>query len=202
LGSTRNLIGTRAKLGYTVRILDGLIRVAASNRVVVADEGRDEGFISGQFRFVSPRRAKGRFHLDSYVGYRYEDYLNVPAFRLGGDNRLRGYEAGAFVGKNLVATNLEWRSDGIDILSAQVGLAAFYDLGAAADSFSKLVFHQGTGFGFRFLFPQVNRVVLRLDWGLPISGDRKVLPGTFFFTFGQAFPMPSSSGGNSPFVDL
>jgi outer membrane protein assembly factor BamA len=140
----------------------------------------------------------GRLHLDAYLGHRYQDYLNVSPFRLGGNNRLRGYPASHFDGKNLIAANAEFRTPGVDILSAQVGLAAFYDLGAASDEIRSAAFYQGTGAGVRILFPQAERTVMRLDWGLPVSGDRDVLPGAFFFTFGQAFFMPDSSGGGDP----
>lgn len=199
LGSSRDLIGSNVSAGYTVPLGSGLLRVAASNRIVVANEQRHEAFVSARGRIVSPHTAVGRLHLDGYIGHRYQDYLNVAPFRLGGDNRLRGYPASTFDGKNLISGNAEFRTPGIDILSAQVGLAAFYDLGAATDEIKSAAFYQGTGAGVRILFPQVERTVMRLDWGLPVSGDRDVLPGAFFFTFGQAFPMPDSSGGGEAF---
>lgn len=195
LGSSRDLIGSNLSAGYTGAFGNGLFRVGAANRIVVANEHRHEAFVSVRGRITSPRTVAGRLHLDAYFGHRYQDYLNVIGFRLGGDNRLRGYPASTFVGKNLMAANAEFRTSGVDILSAQVGLAAFYDLGAASDEVRSADFYQGTGAGVRILFPQAERTVMRLDWGLPISGDRDVLPGAFFFTFGQAFPMPDSSGG-------
>lgn len=195
LGSSRDLVGTSVSLGYTIPLGDGLVRVGGSNRIVVANQDRHEGFVDASARVASPRFVLGRLHLDGYVGHRYQDYLNVSPFRLGGNGRLRGYPASSFVGKNVAAFNAELRTAGVDILSAQVGLAAFYDLGAAMDVFSEAEFHQGTGLGVRILFPQAERTVLRFDWGLPVSGDRDVLPGAFFFTFGQAFAMPDSSGG-------
>lgn len=199
LGSSRDLIGSNVSAGYTVPLGSGLLRVGASNRIVVANENRHEAFVSVRGRVVSPHTALGRLHLDAYLGHRYYDYLNVSPFRLGGDNRLRGYPASEFDGKNLIAANAEFRTPGVDILSAQVGLAAFYDLGAATDEVARADFYQGTGAGVRILFPQAERTVMRLDWGLPVSGDRDVLPGAFFFTFGQAFTMPDSSGGGEPF---
>lgn len=195
LGSSRDLIGSNLSAGYTTSLGNGLVRVGAAHRIVVANEERHEAFVSVRGRVVSPHVGFGRLHLDAYLGHRYHDYLNVAGFRLGGDNRLRGYPAATFVGKNLVAANAEFRTPGVDILSAQVGLAAFYDLGAANDQLREAAFYQGTGAGVRILFPQAERTVMRLDWGLPVSGDRPALPGAFFFTFGQAFLMPDSSGG-------
>ncbi|HXS19351.1 MAG TPA: hypothetical protein VN764_19270, partial [Polyangiaceae bacterium] len=87
------------------------------------------------------------------------------------------------------------------VLSAQVGLVAFYDVAGVADDISTLEMRQGTGAGLRVVFPQAERTVLRLDWGIPLSGDLPQLPGSIYFTFGQAFPVPGASGGGSPFSE-
>jgi len=60
---------------------------------------------------------------------------------LGGDGRLRGYPAAdteasgsqSLRGEDVLALNTEFRSRAVDILSAQCGLAAFYDVGGVAD---------------------------------------------------------------------
>lgn len=201
LGSTRNLVGARSSAGYTFAIGTGFLRVGVANRVVVANEGQDEGNVSASGRFVSSIWGVGRLHVDGYFNYRYEDYLNVSPYRLGVNNRLRGYAPNAFSGKNAVLGNVEYRTEGIDILSAQVGLAAFYDLGGVTDELSELILRQAAGAGIRIVFPQAERVALRFDWGFPLSGDVPAFPGAYFFTFGQAFPMPSSSGGGDPFAE-
>ncbi len=200
LGSSRDLVGARVSAGYTSELGGGLIRVGLSNRVVVANESKNEGFFSAQGRVIFPHVGIGRLHLDGFVGYRYQNYLNLLGFRLGGDNRLRGYSPGleAAQGGNIAVTNAEFRTDSIDILSAQVGLVAFYDLGDASNEFSQLKLLQSVGAGVRILFPQADRTVLRLDWGFPLSPGYGAWPGAVFFTFGQAFPMPSASGGGSP----
>lgn len=199
LGSTRDLWGSNLSLGYTIPVGNGLLRVGGGNRIVIATKNRHEGFATASGRFVSPSFVVGRIHLDGYVGYRYQDYLNAVPFRLGGENRLRGYPLSFRVGKNMAVANAEFRTASIDILSAQVGLAAFYDLGAASAELRSADFYQGTGAGVRILFPQAERTVLRFDWGLPVSGDRDVLPGAFYFTFGQALFMPDPSGGGAAF---
>lgn len=200
LGSTRSFVGASAALGYTLPLGRGLFTAFVSNRVVVASQGRHEGFLALVSRLASPTLGVGRLHVSGYAGIRYEDYLNVAPFYLGGNNRLRGYPSGAFPGKNLALLNFEYRTRGIDILSAQVGLAAFYDLGGASNELSSLSPRQGAGVGIRILFPQAERTVMRLDWGFPLSGDRDVLPGSVAFTFGQAFPLPTPTSGTSPFL--
>src|SRR5690606_11571655 len=110
LGSSRDLVGSRVSVGYTLLIRYGLIRAGVSNRVVVANEDRHEAFAALRARIVSPEILIGRIHLDGALGHRYQDYLNVAGFRLGGNNRLRGYLAGEFVGKNIAAFNAELRT--------------------------------------------------------------------------------------------
>lgn len=202
LGSTRNHVGTNLSLGYTFAISDGMVRLGVSNRVVVANLERNEAFASLRGRFVSPNVGFGRLHLDGYLGIRPYNYLNVSGFSLGGNNRLRGYPSGReeFFGTNLAVANAEFRTDSVDILSAQVGLAAFYDVGDAADELSEIRLAQGAGAGLRFLFPQAERTVMRLDWGFPFNAPKGAppWPGAFYFTFGQAFSMPDSSGGGDP----
>jgi len=201
VGSSRDLVGGRSSLGYTFALGDSLLRVGASNRIVVANSGKNEGHVSASARAMSPFVGVGRFHVDGYWAYRYQDYLNVSRYGLGGNNRLRGYPANSFYGKNLAAVNVEYRTRGVDVLSAQVGLVAFYDVAGVADDISTLEMRQGTGAGLRVVFPQAERTVLRLDWGIPLSGDLPQLPGSIYFTFGQAFPVPGASGGGSPFSE-
>jgi hypothetical protein len=41
------------------------------------------------------------------------------------------------------------------------------------------------------VFPQFDRVVFRADWGFPVfTPGYQTLPGAFFFSFLQAFPVP------------
>ncbi len=190
LGSTRTLLGVLATLGYTVPLGDGLARGVVSSDIVVANESRNDALIWLQGRVATPSFAFGRLLLDGLVADRYQDYLNSPPFVLGGNNRLRGYLADEFQGRDVAVFNAEWRTRSVDILSAQIGAAAFYDVGDTPDSLDDLELRQGAGIGLRLLFPQADRIVVRVDWGLPLSGDRDVLPGTVFATFGQAFAMP------------
>jgi hypothetical protein len=54
---------------------------------------------------------------------------------------------------------------------------------------------QSAGFGIRLLFPQLDRVVMRADWGFPLTRgyqEPDSFPGDIVVTFRQAFPMPSA----------
>ncbi len=51
------------------------------------------------------------------------------------------------------------------------------------------------------LFPQLERMVSRLDWGVPLAAGRDTFPGSFIFTVGQAFTMPGALGGGEPYQE-
>jgi hypothetical protein len=191
-GSSRSLVGSLAGLGYSLRLGTGLLRAVAYSDIVVAEGGKNEGYFAAQGRLASPSFGIGRLHLDALVAMRYLNYLNVPPFALGGNTRLRGYPANKFRGRDYLAINLEFRTRSVDILSAQVGLAAFLDFGDVPDSLDQMDLRGGTGFGLRILFPQATRAVLRVDWGFPITGrGYDAWPGAVYATFGQAFDLPA-----------
>ncbi len=189
LGSTRSLLGSLAQLSYTFPIADGLLRPLLASRLEYATRNRNEALFEADLRFVSPRLGFGRLVLDGQLLDRARNYSNAKTL-LGGDNRLRGYEPGVAQGASSVVANAELRSSSVDILSAQVGAAAFYDVGDAADQFSQFQLKQDAGVGLRILFPEFDRIVFRADWGFPLSPGYQTFPGAFFVSFAQAFGMP------------
>ncbi|MEI9951053.1 MAG: BamA/TamA family outer membrane protein [Pseudomonadota bacterium] len=189
VGSTRSLLGSQASLSYTQPVGDGFIRPAVSSNIEYASLNRNDALFQTALRIVSPRLGFGRLVIDGVFFDRYYNYLN-RYFALGGDNRLRGYVPGIFHGANLVAVNTELRSTSLDILSAQVGAVAFYDVGDAKDHVENFRLKQSVGLGLRVLFPEFDRIVLRADWGFPLSPGYSTFPGGFYLSFGQAFAMP------------
>jgi hypothetical protein len=125
---------------------------------------------------------------------RYKNYLNAHT-AVGGEDRLRGYPTQYFIGKDTVFYNIEFRSRAVEILKAQLGGVLFFDAGDAAEGVGNLHPKQSVGFGFRTLFPQVNRLVLRTDFAFPLErgpfpetgSPGLVPPFGFFFSFDQAF---------------
>lgn len=194
-GSTRNLLGSVAWLGYTWPVDTGLLRVVASSSIEVADESRHQATAQGALRFVSPKVGGfARLVVDSALGSTYYNYLNRKLL-LGGDTRPRGYVSSFFSGGSAFAGSVELRTGAIDILSARVGAVAFYDVGGTGEQVSDIALHQSVGAGVRILLPQLNREVFRLDWAAPLTPGRgrfpdQPLPGSFYFSFGQAFEMP------------
>jgi hypothetical protein len=151
--------------------------------------------VLGQARLATPRLGFGRIIADGLIASRYENYLN-RRFELGGDTRLRGYPAAGFGnsrrGPLAVALNLELRTRSVDILSVQTGLAAFYDAGDATQRFADVRLRQSAGIGFRCLFPEFDRMVMRVDWAFPFTPvpGTATFPGAVYVTFDQAFSMP------------
>jgi hypothetical protein len=194
LGSTRNLLGSVAWLGYTWPIESGLLRVALNSSIEAADKARDQATAQGAIRFVSPRVAVARLVLDAAAGSTYRNYLNRKLL-LGGDTRPRGYQSAFFRGGSAVAATAEIRSSAVNLWSARAGMVVFYDVGGTGDDWSGVSLHQSVGAGLRVLLPQLNREVFRLDWAAPLTPGKgrtpdRPLPGGIYFTFGQAFEMP------------
>lgn len=195
LGSTRDIVGLFTGLSYTTPLGNGLFRAVGTSLIEYAAAGRHQGMLALGARFASPRFALGRLHFDAVLENRYQNYLRDLA-SLGGDGRLRGYAAsdtevrGSLRGSDLVAMNLEFRSRGVDVLSFQCGVAAFYDVGATAARFDSLALKHSAGFGLRLLLPNFDRTVFRADWAFPLNSGYDHFPGALFFTAGQAFGLP------------
>ncbi len=189
LGSSRSLMGLAWSVGYAVPLGTGVAAATSGASIELARNNQNNVLFDAQLRVVSPSLGLGRIHLDA-IGYnRFRNYLNLAPFALGGDNRLRGYPYGAFQGDKLVALNAEFRSVPIELLGVHLGGAAFYDAGHAADSLDELSLKHSVGAGVRFLAPQFDRTVLRLDGALALSEGHRGFG--VVFQFGQALGFPT-----------
>ncbi len=190
--SSRNLFEVAASASYALPLGDGLFYFGASTDVEITRSELPDAEVDLHLRVATPRFGIGRLVFDSVLTDRMRNYLNAKSY-LGGDTRLRGYPTQQFVGNDLFATNLEYRSRPFELLSVQIGGAAFFDTGDAFDSFDKIVLKHSVGVGLRAGFPQLQRSVLRVDWGFPLtlikgSEPSKSFPGDVVVTFDQAFP--------------
>ena len=193
LGSTRSLFGVFAAAQYTIPFIDGLVRVGVESETEAEQDRLADGSIQANWRVITPRLGFGRLLVDALVLHRYRNFKNSFSM-LGGDNRLRGYPSNYFVGESVVVNNIEFRSRPVEILKLQLGGAVFYDVGGTFDNGDAIGLSQSAGLGLRALFPQLDRVVFRLDLGFPIEKDglpEGVAPMSFFAAFEQAFPMPN-----------
>lgn len=108
-------------------------------------------------------------------------------YTLGGNNGLRGYVISEFAGQKRVLTNLELRSVPLRIWFARVGGVAFWDMGHVADRLGDLRMKHGVGIGLRYLIPQLQPLVFRFDWALPLSDPQSRFPGRFSAGVAQNF---------------
>jgi len=203
LRSTRNFVDVFAALAYTVPLGDGLVRGLVQTDTEIGTDaspppaqGRiPDATVEAALRVVTPRFGIGRLVFDTHVLDRVRDYVNTLS-SLGGDTRLRGYPAGAFIGTGFFAANLEYRSRPFELFSVYFAGAAFYDVGDAFNDITKVVLKHSVGIGARVEFPQIQRSVMRFDWGLPLTpvpglpSTQRPFPGDITITFDQAFGMP------------
>lgn len=190
LGSSRTLLGSVAWLGYTWALGDGLVRVLGSSSIEQADRARHQASTQAALRVVSPRLAFMRLVADGALVSTYRNYLNRQLV-LGGASRPRGYPISRFRDPSGAAVSAELRTSAVNILSARVGAAAFYDVGGVGEQLPDVALHQSIGAGVRILFPQLNRQVFRVDWAAPLTAPYHALPGGVYIGFGQAFDMPN-----------
>lgn len=190
LGSSRDLVGVRAGAVYTLALGDGFVRALVDSTTEAELDRIADASLNGELRIVSPRTPAGRLIFDVAGTNRWRNYLNRLSY-LGGEDRLRGFPTRYFVGKNVFAMNVEFRTRSIELFSMQLGGALFYDSGRAWNgSFEEISPAHSVGAGFRIVLPQIDRSVIRGDFGFPVTaGDLPpgVMPMSFYFSFGQAF---------------
>ena len=199
VASSRDVLGIFAAASYTVGLGDGLARGIAATTTELSESDRTDVLFEGAAHLVTPRLPFGRVIYGARLAQRYRDYYH-RRFELGGGGRLRGYAVNEFRGKDVLVSNLELRTPSFGLWSGQVGGALFYDVGDAFDGFEQLDPKQAVGFGIRVLIPQIDRIAFRMDWGFPLHAERDTFPGAWFFTFGQAAPLPAvrRSGAADP----
>jgi hypothetical protein len=193
LGSTRTFLGLDFGAQYTVPLGDGYARANVRSITESEVDRLADASMSAQARVVTPRFGFGRVVWSGSVVNRYRNFLNRTSF-LGGDGALRGYPTNYLVGGDVASSNLEFRTRAFAVKTVLVGGAVFYDVGGAFDDFSRARIYESIGGGVRVLFPQLDRLVFRVDLGVPIAHGTLpsgVSPVQYFFAFGQAFPVPS-----------
>ena len=203
LGATRDLVGVYAAAAYGVALGDGIARASVESTVESAPGGVSDGSTNAGVGVVTPRIGVGRLVFGATVLDRWRNHLNAQSY-LGGESLLRGYPSRFLVGKDMVTTNLEYRSPPLNLSAVQLGAAAFYDVGDAFYGFDHLEPKHSVGLGLRVVFPQIDRAVLRMDLGFPIerpidsSTGQPIAPVGFFVAFHQALSLPAAGDGFGP----
>lgn len=190
LGSSRNMLGLDAITSYARPIGSGFAKVSASNSVELSSVAQTDAQLTLALRFTSPRLGFGRLVYDARFVDHYRNYRNTN-LALGGTTRLRGYQTTAAAGSHYVASNVEFRSRPLEIFSTQLAGVLFYDVGDAFDTFGQLELMHGVGAGIRFLAPQLDRDVFRIDVAMPVPLDAPRGEVSVIATFKQAFAIPT-----------
>ena len=183
------MLGLTVSASYARAVDTGYAKVSAVNDVELSRPEETDASLSLGLRFTSPRLLLGRFVYDARVFEHYRNYRNSRVY-LGGTNRLRGYQNAAEDGFHYIVSNLEFRSRPLDIFTVQLGGVLFYDVGDAFYRHSDIEFRHGIGAGIRFLAPQIDRDVFRVDVGFPVPFNAPGGQMTVIATFGQAFGLP------------
>lgn len=195
------LIGDQAyipsfSLGYTWRLLNrGFIAVGFSGSTRIEGKEREKirnRELSGGLTWALPLKPT-QAHLGFLIGRsswlsRWNDVSNAFS-SIGGSSGLRGYPDGAFsiTGGDVARQNLEYRSPPLKWSFLHLGAVLFYDGASVHSSVNSFAWKQSVGGGLRFLFPQLNRSVFRLDLATPLSPypENQARPG-MVFSFGSA----------------
>jgi hypothetical protein len=107
---------------------------------------------------------------------------------LGGANGLRGYAINAFAGQARAVAHLELRSRPLHLFRFyRLGAVAFWDAGDAAEAPGDLALKHGVGVGLRSLIPQLDTLVIRLDWAFALNGADAGWPGRLSLGVLQVF---------------
>ncbi len=167
-----NFVELAAALRYRLYRGDDLLTltVAGSMRVRPGQEVANRR-VAAELSNYSPQFWGGRFVTRVLVDLKAND-LDNRQLLLGGSTGLRGTLPEEFSGKNMVLANVEYRARPFELLTSWLGFVLFYDVGSAFNSAVQLT--HTAGFGLRLLLPQLNKEVIRIDFGLVFGGD---IPG-------------------------
>mgnify|MGYP000403918808 CR=1 FL=1 len=162
--------------------------ISASAGTRVQDGEFQDNSVSGGARNYSPVFLGGRLVTRAGFVVRFNDQSNSQS-AIGGDGGLRGFASDQFLARSVVTSNVEWRTMPWDLWTIHFSGALFYDMAwlSTEERFKDLSFFHGTGLGVRFMNPFSNRVVFRIDWGVPLNGPTPGFPGRFALNFEQAF---------------
>lgn len=198
VGSAMEVIGSEANFmtgslvtAWTFDLAgDGVARISAGGSTRLQDSDFIDNTLTSTLSGASPSFFGMRLAARATWARRYDE-TNNRFYTVGGDSGLRGYSIADFAGQIRVLGNLELRTLPVRVLFTRFGGVLFYDVGHAADCYSgcdnRLVLHQDVGAGARFLVPQLQPFVFRVDWAIPLTGVTAGFPGRIIAGVQQAF---------------
>jgi hypothetical protein len=187
IGSERDFLRVSAVARWTVDWGRGLYRLAAGYAARLQDGRLIDRNSSFGFFAASPRLFRiGRLVASATLDVLEEEEGN-RFFVLGASNGLRGFALNQFVGQARVIGHLEARSRPLHIFFLRLGAVGFWDFGHAAETVGDLRLQHGVGAGLRLLIPQLDPLVIRLDWAFALTGETAGWPGRLSLGVEQVF---------------
>ncbi len=167
-----NFVELGASLRYRFYRADDLftVTVAGGIRLRPGLESANRR-VAAELTNYSPQFYGGRFVARVLIDFKAND-LDNRQLLLGGSTGLRGAFPEQFTGRNMVLGNFEYRARPIELWSNWLGVVLFYDVGSAFDARPSLT--HTVGVGVRLLLPQLNKEVIRIDFGFVFGG---AIPG-------------------------
>ena len=192
LGADFRAFPLAASAAWTIDPWGGLARASASAALRLRDGQAIDQSLQGRLYLASPLfRRLMRVVVSAEVDAARNDTRHTRFF-LGGDTGLRGYVIGELQGPAMFVGHAELRSVPLALYSQRVGGLLFCDVGDAAASISALSMRTDLGLGLRWLIPQLNASVIRVDWAVPLVDGAVLAGGTTVTRAG--FPGRVSAG--------
>jgi hypothetical protein len=191
LGSDKDFTLFQTSFDFATDWWGGLQSVGGSWEARVTGDQVTDQLVYGRATLATPVLARVfRVVAAGNAGFLYEN-TRKRYFAVGGDNGLRGYPVGEFVGHRAeFIGHIEARSMALKLAFLRLGGLLFFDAGDATDHADSLTFYDDVGFGLRLLIPQLNTYALRADWAFPLQpapGMPAGWPGRMSFGFRQVF---------------
>jgi hypothetical protein len=166
LGADFRAFPMALSLGFSAAPRAGLAVIALQGSARLRDQTFIDQRYTGSLYYASPMLGRRvRIVAQAAAGIRRND-TQRGIFVLGGDTGLRGYAIGDFFGTTEVLGHVELRTAPVAIFSQRIGGLLFYDVGDAASSLSAITPMHDFGLGLRWLIPQLNSTVIRIDWAI------------------------------------
>jgi hypothetical protein len=190
LGADFRAVPLSAAASWTWGPGNALARASFAGGLRVLEGQAIDETVEGKLYFASPPLKRALRAVASVQADVARNDTQHTRYALGGDTGMRGYIIGEFQGSSAAIGHLELRSAPLAIFSQRVGGLLFCDAGDAATSLYTLTLRADVGVGLRWLIPQLNSYVIRVDWAVPLVDGietRAGLPGRVSAGMAQIF---------------
>lgn len=164
---------TLGQLHYRQHLIDGL-QISFQAQYGLSELPQTKDFFISEWsgQYFKTFNSKHTFAQRILLGGTNTDVIQYW-FYLGGLDRIRGFADNRFAGRFFWLSNSEYRYAFFQNNWLTLQSVAFLDLADAREQFTLLtkLSAASTGFGIRFFFPKVYRLVARIDYAKPLKRD-------------------------------